>query len=133
VTLESGKQQFLKKYTEKTSNGYDAIVIDYSKEEIKIDKKSKKEEKPKPVSSLDKPLLDLMELIYNINIMNQQMKEIGYDSNKMPLGKLGKETLKEGYEILKDIEAVLDGKKKGNLYDLSSKFYTKIPHDFGFK
>lgn len=133
MTLESGKQQFLKKYTEKTSNGYDAIVIDYSKEEIKIDKKSKKEEKPKPVSSLDKPLLDLMELIYNINIMNQQMKEIGYDSNKMPLGKLGKETLKEGYEILKDIEAVLDGKKKGNLYDLSSKFYTKIPHDFGFK
>jgi poly [ADP-ribose] polymerase len=74
-----------------------------------------------------------MELIYNINIMNQQMKEIGYDSNKMPLGKLGKETLKEGYEILKEIEAVLDGKKKGNLYDLSSKFYTKIPHDFGFK
>jgi poly [ADP-ribose] polymerase len=72
-----------------------------------------------------------MELIYNLNIMNQQMKEIGYDINKMPLGKLGKDTINEAYKVLKDISEVISGKKKGDLKDLSSKFYTKIPHNIG--
>ena len=63
------------------------------------------------------------------------MKEIGYDSSKMPLGKLGKQTLNDGYKILKDIEAVLKRKTidRNSLTDLSSKFYSLIPHDFGFQ
>ena len=66
--------------------------------------------------------------------MNQQMAEIGYDSKKLPLGKLGKETLLQGYEILKQIEIVLKSVNHSSkeLNDLSSKFYSLIPHDFGF-
>jgi len=28
------------------------------------------------------------------------MKEIGYDPTKMPLGKLGENTIKKGYQVL---------------------------------
>jgi len=50
----------------------------------------------------------------------------------MPLGKLGKETIKQGYLVLQKIENVLKKKEKGDLKDLSSQFYSLIPHDFGF-
>jgi poly [ADP-ribose] polymerase 2/3/4 len=39
----------------------------------------------------------------------------------------------EGYKYLREIEKVLNKKAKGDLADLSSKFYTFIPHDFGMK
>lgn len=31
----------------------------------------------------------LLSLIFDVNILNNTMKEIGYDAKKMPLGKLG--------------------------------------------
>lgn len=36
-------------------------------------------------------------------MMNQQMKEIGYNISKMPLGKLSKDSIKLGFEILKKL------------------------------
>ena len=39
----------------------------------------------------------------------------------------------EGYKYLREIEKVLSGKAKGDLADLSSKFYTYIPHNFSMK
>jgi len=39
----------------------------------------------------------------------------------------------EGYKYLREIEKVLNGKGKGDLADLSSKFYTYIPHNFSMK
>ena len=39
----------------------------------------------------------------------------------------------EGYKYLREIEKVLNGKAKGDLADLSSKFYTYIPHNFSMK
>ena len=57
--------------------------------------------------------------------MNQQMKEIGYDSKKMPLGKLAKETIQRGYEVLNKIAEVLKTKKsRSELEVLSSEFYS---------
>jgi poly [ADP-ribose] polymerase 2/3/4 len=68
-----------------------------------------------------------------MQMMKEQMIEIGYDAGKMPLGKLSKDTIKRGYGVLKKLSDVITGKKKGDLYDLSSEFFTIIPHDFGFK
>ena len=65
--------------------------------------------------------------------MNKQMAEIGYDAKKMPLGKLGKDTIQSGYKVLKQIESSIQNNRKKDLMDLSSQFYTLIPHDFGFK
>lgn len=62
------------------------------------------------------------------------MKEIGYDPKKMPLGKLADETIKQGYSILNELQEALKKKKGRQTYmELSSKFYSCIPHDFGFK
>ena len=50
----------------------------------------------------------------------------------MPLGKLSKLQISKGFEVLEEIEEVI--KKKGTyakIAELSSKFYTVIPQDFG--
>jgi poly [ADP-ribose] polymerase len=65
--------------------------------------------------------------------MNKQMKEIGYNASKLPLGKLGRDTLQKGYAVLAEIEDVLEKRHKYDLYVLSSNFYSHIPHSFGFK
>lgn len=42
--------------------------------------------------------------------MDNTMKEIGYDAKKMPLGKLGDNTIKEAYTVLNKITKELKGK-----------------------
>lgn len=83
-------------------------------------------------SILDHSLQLLMSLIFDFNSMSQEMKQIGYDSKKIPLGKLGKKTILDGYEVLDRIKKVLNNQSKEKLNDLSSNFYSIIPHDFGF-
>ena len=62
------------------------------------------------------------------------MKEIGYDPKKMPLGKLARSNIQKGYQVLEKLTKALDDKKsKSVLDDLSSEFYSLIPHDFGFQ
>jgi poly [ADP-ribose] polymerase len=68
-----------------------------------------------------------------MNLIEQSVVQIGYDVKRLPLGQLDKETVLEGYKYLREIEQVLQGKKKGDLADLSSKFYTYIPHNFSMK
>jgi poly [ADP-ribose] polymerase len=131
----SAKATYEKKYKEKTGKGYTEIEISYDEEEKPAEKP--KSEKSKEVkdedSSLDDRVQSLVKLIFNMKLMQKQMVEIGYDAKKMPLGKLSKDTIKKGYEVLTKISDVLDGKAKGDLMDLSSEFFTVIPHDFGFK
>lgn len=50
----------------------------------------------------------------------------------MPLGKLSKMQIAKGFEVLEEIEAAINQKKsKACLEELSSKFFTTIPHNFG--
>lgn len=51
----------------------------------------------------------------------------------MPLGKLSKTQIAKGFEVLEEIEAILKSKSssKAKLNELSNKFYTVIPQDFG--
>ncbi len=65
--------------------------------------------------------------------MEESVVKIGYDVKKLPLGDLSKETVLKGYQILRSIENVLAGTSKESLEDLSSEFYTNIPHNFGMK
>lgn len=57
--------------------------------------------------------------------MNNQMKEIGYDAQKMPLGKLAKSSILKGYEALKGLMEEIKGKKRSDVINrLSSDFYS---------
>ena len=55
------------------------------------------------------------------------------DVKKMPLGKLSKTQIAKGFEVLENIELELNKKSPNNknINELSSKFYTVIPQDFG--
>lgn len=99
---------------------------------------------PKAESKIAKPLQDLMKLIFNTSFIEQSMASLSYDSKKLPLGKLSKSTILEGFEVLKKIgEVIQDPSTAQSKYreygasiqaviqELSSQYYTVIPHDFG--
>ncbi|KAG0042928.1 Poly [ADP-ribose] polymerase 2 [Gryganskiella cystojenkinii] len=93
----------------------------------------KEDETPIPDSKLDTKVQDLMKLIFNQTMMTNQMKELDYDADKMPLGKLAKATILSGYQVLKKIGEALSRTpiNMRELTELSSDFYTVIPHNFG--
>ncbi|VVB06996.1 unnamed protein product [Arabis nemorensis] len=95
---------------------------------------------PKPLSEfkpeeskLDPQVAKFISLVCNVSMMAQHMMEIGYNANKLPLGKLSKSTISKGYEVLKRISEVIERFDRKRLEELSGEFYTVIPHDFGFK
>lgn len=50
----------------------------------------------------------------------------------MPLGKLSKMQIAKGFEVLEEIEAAMNQKRgSARLEELSSKFFTTVPHNFG--
>ncbi|PKU39561.1 poly [Limosa lapponica baueri] len=52
----------------------------------------------------------------------------------MPLGKLSKRQIQSAYSILNEVQqAVSDSGSESQILDLSNRFYTLIPHDFGMK
>mgnify|MGYP001796867743 CR=1 FL=1 len=55
------------------------------------------------------------------------------DTKKMPLGKISKSQIAKGFDALSELEKALkkSSKKHAELAELSSKFYTVIPHSFG--
>ncbi len=82
---------------------------------------------------MDSGLQRLISLIFDVNIMNNTMKEIGYDAKKMPLGRLGDSTIKEAYGVLNKLSEAVKKKDRGACTSLSGDFYSLIPHDFGFQ
>ena len=85
-------------------------------------------------SKIDTGLQKLINLIFDTKLMDTTMKEIGYDAKKMPLGKLGDNTIKEAYSVLNGLSKEIKGKNdKEVLSKLSREFFTLIPHDFGFQ
>ncbi|KAE9460473.1 hypothetical protein C3L33_07626, partial [Rhododendron williamsianum] len=102
---------------------------------------------------LESRIAKFLSLICNVSMMKQQMMEIGYNAEKLPLGKLSKSTILKaifasvvasepndirsyediGYDVLKKIADVIGKSNRTKLELLSGEFYTVIPHDFGFK
>lgn len=61
---------------------------------------------------MDQGLQKLMNLIFDINILNNTMKEIGYDAKRMPLGKLGQTTIKAAYGVLSKLSEAVKKKNQ---------------------
>lgn len=53
------------------------------------------------------------------------------DIKKMPLGKLSKQQIAKGFEALEEIEAAIKKGEQNKLEELTNKFFTIIPHNFG--
>ena len=92
-------------------------------------------------SQLPKAVQNLIRFIFNTEMFNATMASMDYDAHKMPLGKLSKRTLTQGYQILKDIAALLGDHSLAQsqysqtigaaLEDLSNQYFSTIPHAFG--
>jgi poly [ADP-ribose] polymerase len=91
--------------------------------------------------TLERPVRELMELIFNQQYFAQAMTDLNYDANKLPLGKLSKATINRGFQALKDLAALLqDPGLAQTIYgqplataieQLSNSYYSLIPHAFG--
>lgn len=131
-TFEEAREAFLIKLQGKLEYGYIKIKM-----QNKIKQEKNNDELDKNDDGLEKPLANLIRLIFDLKSMNQQIMKIGYDSDKIPLGQLSPEVISQGYKFLKNLENIIgntNDKKSINtkeIYDLSSKYFTIIPHNFG--
>jgi len=117
-------------YADSSDDEQDAPV------KVKIERKSET-----PESNLDPAIQELMELIFNQQYFAATMTELNYDVDKLPLGKLSKNTITRGYQALKDLSALLNDislaqSEYGTTFaaateQLSNTFYSLIPHAFG--
>lgn len=125
------------KLRDKTKSGsYRIVDMNYDNDDdepMEKEEESEKDEEPETKSDLDPKIQDLIRLIFDMKMMNNQMKEIGYDAKKMPLGKLSKSSIEKGYIALNSLlDEVKKNCRKEKLQEYSNDFYSYIPHDFGF-
>ncbi|XP_010171909.1 protein mono-ADP-ribosyltransferase PARP3-like, partial [Antrostomus carolinensis] len=153
ASLEAAKKDFEKKFREKTKNSwatrenfvaqpgkYTLIEVQPGAEqEVEValrvdgvdgDKVCKQRVLP---CTLDKATQDLVSLIFSSDMFRDAMQTMNIDVKKMPLGKLSKQQIARGFEALDELEAALQEQppQAARLEDLSSRFYTIVPHNFG--
>jgi len=92
---KKGKYTFLEKSYEDDDDEPADQVKDEDPDESKAD------------SKLPRQTQRLMELIFNQNHFNAVLEQIGYNANKLPLGKLSKATLKQGFEHLHELASLI--------------------------
>uniref|UniRef100_I1QKK2 Poly [ADP-ribose] polymerase n=1 Tax=Oryza glaberrima TaxID=4538 RepID=I1QKK2_ORYGL len=109
---------------------YTWLEMDYGEADKETNKKTSSITNQLEETKLETRTASFISLICDISMMKQQMVEIGYNADKLPLGKLSKSTiLKKGFPMF------ISGADtdRTQLEQLTGEFYSVIPHDFGFK
>jgi len=151
MPLVQAKADFNGKFTDKTKNRwanranfatvegkYTLIERDYGVDDKPADAPASTTAKVIE-SKLDKRVQDFISLIADVKMMESSLREIGFDPDRMPLGKLKKTTIAQAYEVLKKLSNVVAGAGSGGgggssvgsastIIDLSNAFYSLIPH-----
>lgn len=82
-------------------------------------------------SALAPEVQSFIKLIFDKNMFTSAMASYEIDVRKMPLGQLSKTQVQKGFDALEAIEQAMTAGRAGDLAQLTSTFYTVIPHDFG--
>lgn len=161
-SLDDALKQFDKKFKDKTGlrwadrskdpkpnkyafveRSYDPDSDDDDDDNADVKGKVKDEEDDGKIldCTLEKPVQDLLGLIFNNSYFSAAFSDLNYDAKKLPLGKLSKATILRGFQALKEIAALMDdpsiaqatyGTSSAQATEnLSNLFYSLIPHDFG--
>uniref|UniRef100_A0A3Q1IU60 Poly [ADP-ribose] polymerase n=1 Tax=Anabas testudineus TaxID=64144 RepID=A0A3Q1IU60_ANATE len=144
-TPENAVKDFEKKFKDKTQNKWSDrmnfvshtvsmtdIIKDVDEGVDSVDGNIGKVNKNVLPCTLDKATKNLIELVFSNDMFKEAMECMNLDIKKMPLGKLSKLQIAKGFEVLEEIEAALNQRGKiARLQELSSKFFTTIPHNFG--
>lgn len=122
VNTGSFEREYHKKVSSKTGKGYKAIDISFGGD----DKAPKAEESKFAESKLPKPVKELMNLVFNFDLIKASAVKIGFDVQRMPLGQLSSDQVQRGIACLKQIEQLILSKKAtaAQFSKLSSDFYT---------
>ncbi|XP_006876072.1 PREDICTED: poly [ADP-ribose] polymerase 3 [Chrysochloris asiatica] len=147
-SLEAAKKDFEKKFRDKTKNSWserDHFVAHpgkYTLIEVQGDDETQEAvvkvdggsvvQQIQPCS-LDPATQKLITNIFSKDMFKNAMTLMNLDVKKMPLGKLSKQQIARGFEALEALEVALKAPTEGgpSLEELSSHFYTVIPHNFG--
>ncbi|GJE89219.1 PARP-domain-containing protein [Phanerochaete sordida] len=111
----------------------------------KDDSKGKKKDSGEPVkipdSTLPSEVQELCRLIFSSKIIDAHLSSMNYDANKLPLGKLAKSTILNGFSALKTLSEVIQDQNCKTAQDyggfnravetLTGRYYSIIPHNFG--
>eukprot|EP00484_Ammonia_sp_Unknown_P027266 CAMPEP_0197024856 /NCGR_PEP_ID=MMETSP1384-20130603/5334_1 /TAXON_ID=29189 /ORGANISM="Ammonia sp." /LENGTH=655 /DNA_ID=CAMNT_0042453313 /DNA_START=54 /DNA_END=2021 /DNA_ORIENTATION=- len=88
-----------------------------------------------PDSQLEAALIRILKLIFSKQLQCDTAKEFDFDLHRMPLGQLSTSQINKGYNVLCKLNDVLvDQSQRNNMNkvsQLTSKYYTIIPHNFG--
>ena len=71
----------------------------------------------------------------DLGTMEATVREMSYDSSRLPLGRLTPTQIAAGFEALRKVEQLVEstgGRHSAALADACSAFYTRVPHDFGY-
>lgn len=140
---EDARKPFAKKYKDKTGNalGADPFVPKKNKYvPVEIDNDVEVEGTPRASSAptqyapslLHPKTKELVEVLFSEDMRNEALANFHIDLKRLPLGVPSKQQIQQGIDILGDIELKLGGEDvDGSFTDLSSRFYTIIPHSFG--
>ena len=135
--FEAAMKEFDKKFKDKSGHKWEDrgepakkgkyTFIEKSYEDDDDDEPAPKKEESddedeKIESKLPKQTQRLIELIFNQNHFNAVLEGIGYNANKLPLGKLSKATLKEGFGHLQELASLIKHPNlAANKYQMSQK------------
>ena len=165
LTVDPIITEFKKKFKDKNGNAWEnrdgpvkngkyvLIEINYNESDddepstrkqlstTKKEESEDEEEEGLPVESkLAVPVQKLMELIFNTDLFNATMNSLDYDATRMPLGKLSKKTLLKGYEVLKELAALIGDSASASLTatnyaaaveQRSNLYFSLVPHVVG--
>lgn len=111
---------------QKVSGLFYPIDVDYGEEQPQnmdiVDSESK----------LAQSIQNLIRLIFDVKAMQKVMMEFELDTEKMPLGKLSKKQIQSAFNVLTELQTLVEkGGTEALFIDASNRFYTLVPHSFG--
>jgi poly [ADP-ribose] polymerase len=140
-----GKKEFASKFASKTSNKWadrasfkaktgKYTLIDVDESEAK-GAKANTGKAAVSKTTLDKDVAEIMKVILDQDMFKKEMAKQKVDTSKLPLGKLSKAQISKGNSVLAKLKAELSKGKQNitALQNISSEFFTLIPHNFGWK
>lgn len=98
-------------------------------------------------STLPKAIANLVALICDIDAMEQELRDLDIDPDRMPLGRISRKGLTAAFSVLQDLQVELMQPRRAHsvccggvgvdvsggprnliLADLTNRFYTMVPH-----
>lgn len=142
-SVAAALKPFLKKFRDKTGNRFGEAFVakagKYKLVEIENDIAPKETSLSKSLpiierepSKLDPTTIDLIHTLFSKEMRSDALQKMDIDLEKLPLGLPSSRQIAQGVSILERIQDKLKGERVSESYEnLSSQFYTAIPHSFG--